>query len=346
MGASPKTSDLAIGSLVCGLLGFLWLPALIGVILGIMAIRQVNRSNGTVGGKGLAIGGLVVSSLALAGTTVAILFFVMLDNSLSGAKMKANRVKCKNNLKTIHQAMIAFGGDIEESSPHLFHVLGGNDHWLAKANGYNSNDDVYDVERWMGAFTMRKNLNETKTLVSPLDAKAIAAHDRFSMKHFAEAREKPLHIPRGVQSYAIAMQGDLKASETVLAMTRNISDAGEGDRENYIRAWGGRNDREIWKYPPEDRSYDRHKGAAHITGRGNKQYDSKFIGQGDSESDIDKFGIEHLETGQGNWITAGGATSGGSEAEFNMQLNAAEDSFPEGDAISTGLNLIILRPHQ
>jgi len=39
VGASPKTSDLAIGSLVCGLLGFLWLPALIGVILGIMAIR-------------------------------------------------------------------------------------------------------------------------------------------------------------------------------------------------------------------------------------------------------------------------------------------------------------------
>ena len=70
--------------------------------------------------SGLAIGGLVVSSLALAGTTVAILFFVMLDNSLSGAEMKANREKCKNNLNTIQQAMNARSGDIEGCTPHLW----------------------------------------------------------------------------------------------------------------------------------------------------------------------------------------------------------------------------------
>ena len=63
--ARAKTSGFAIASLVCGLLGFLILPALAGLILGIMAIRQVNRSNGAIGGKGLAIGGVVVSSLAM-----------------------------------------------------------------------------------------------------------------------------------------------------------------------------------------------------------------------------------------------------------------------------------------
>ena len=52
-----------------------------------------------------------------------------------------------------------------------------------------------------------------------------------------------------------------------------------------------------------------------------------------------------LETGQANWVTAGGSVAGGSEADFNTQLNAAEDSFKEGDAIATGLNLTVLRPH-
>ena len=58
--AQPKTSGLAIASLVCGILGIcLALPAPVGLILGIMAIRQINSSAGTIGGKGLAIGGLV-----------------------------------------------------------------------------------------------------------------------------------------------------------------------------------------------------------------------------------------------------------------------------------------------
>ena len=48
--------------------------------------------------------------------------------------------------------------------------------------------------------------------------------------------------------------------------------------------------------------------------------DLKFIGQGDSESDIDKFSIEHLEADQGNRVTTDGATSGGSESEFFDQL--------------------------
>ena len=42
---------------------------------------------------------------------------------------------------------------------------------------------------------------------------------------------------------------------------------------------------------------------------------------------------------------AGGAVAGGSEADFNTQLNAAEDSYKEGDAIATGLNLTVLRPN-
>ena len=52
-----------------------------------------------------------------------------------------------------------------------------------------------------------------------------------------------------------------------------------------------------------------------------------------------------LETDQANWVIASGAVAGGSAADFNTQLNSAEDSFKEGDAIATGLDLTVLRPH-
>lgn len=54
----PKTNGLAIGSLVssffCGLLG---------IILGIIAISQINKSN--EGGKGLAIAGIAIGAVSI-----------------------------------------------------------------------------------------------------------------------------------------------------------------------------------------------------------------------------------------------------------------------------------------
>jgi len=66
-GAAPKTSGLAIASLVTGLAGFC-IPivgGIVGIILAVVALRQIGRSGGAVGGKGLAIGGLVVSVVTL-----------------------------------------------------------------------------------------------------------------------------------------------------------------------------------------------------------------------------------------------------------------------------------------
>ena len=40
--------------------------------------------------------------------------------ALAKAKSKANRVKCKNNLKTIQGAFNAFSGDIDGGTPHLY----------------------------------------------------------------------------------------------------------------------------------------------------------------------------------------------------------------------------------
>jgi prepilin-type N-terminal cleavage/methylation domain-containing protein len=262
--------------------------------------------------------------------------------ALAKAKSKANRVKCKNNLKTIQGAFNAFSGDIDGGTPHLYGgFAGGTGAAQARALGYQHYDDAYECKQWFNPYTIRKNLQGYATMGSPLDQKTIAQQRRNGVKTFDEYKERNnLWHNEKLNSYALAMQGDLKSGETVMATTRNLRSASAGDRRAYVKAWGGRNDNEHWKYPNEDRAWWAYWGfQANIRGAGNKQYDASFYGPGNQRHSMG------LETGQANWVTAGGAVAGGSDADFNTQLNAAEDSFKEGDAIATGLNLTVLRPH-
>jgi len=62
--ASPKTSGLAIASLICGIAGLLTcgVGAAVGLVLGIVALVKISHSQGRMGGQGLAIAGVVVSA--------------------------------------------------------------------------------------------------------------------------------------------------------------------------------------------------------------------------------------------------------------------------------------------
>jgi len=71
------TSGLAIGSLVASLVPFMLLGQITGLVLGILALRKIKQSQGTIGGKGFAIAGVVISSLILVFIIGVIVLFVM-----------------------------------------------------------------------------------------------------------------------------------------------------------------------------------------------------------------------------------------------------------------------------
>jgi hypothetical protein len=76
-----QTSTLAIVSLVSGIVSWFLLPligAVIAVITGHMARREIRDSLGALTGDGLALAGLILGYLQLALTVLGVCFFIAL----------------------------------------------------------------------------------------------------------------------------------------------------------------------------------------------------------------------------------------------------------------------------
>jgi prepilin-type processing-associated H-X9-DG protein len=111
-----KTSGLAIASLVLGILGVFTcgVTALIGLVLGIIAMIKVKQSRGVLSGGGIALAGTIVSAIFV---FMIPIFAAMLLPALAAAKQKAQSINCISNVKGLAFAVRMYADENQNHYP-------------------------------------------------------------------------------------------------------------------------------------------------------------------------------------------------------------------------------------
>jgi len=73
-GSGSKTNGMAVASLVCGITGFFCgVTAVLAIIFGFVAKRQISESGGVQGGNGMATAGIVIGFVVVGLVIISII---------------------------------------------------------------------------------------------------------------------------------------------------------------------------------------------------------------------------------------------------------------------------------
>jgi len=111
-----KTSGLAIASLVLAILSpfTCMISAIPAVILAIVALVKISKSQGRLKGNGLAVAGLAVPFVVL--PVIGILMGILMP-ALARVRQVAFRQVCATNMSNLGKAMLIYAGDYDEKYP-------------------------------------------------------------------------------------------------------------------------------------------------------------------------------------------------------------------------------------
>src|SRR5882724_3958753 len=118
------TNGLAIGSLICGILFFIFPSALVAIILGHISRSQIRRSQGRQTGSGMALAGLILGYLGISFIPILIIAAIAIPNLLR-AKMAANEASAVGALRTYNTAMVVYATQCPKNGyPQIAENLG------------------------------------------------------------------------------------------------------------------------------------------------------------------------------------------------------------------------------
>jgi hypothetical protein len=127
---AEKTSGLATASLIFGI-PFLFFPfPIVAVVFGHVSLSQIKKSAGRLGGKGLAIAGLVLGYLGIAMIPLTLIIAAIAIPNLLRARMAANESSALYSLRTINTAQVSYQANFGQKigyAPDL-QSLGGFQH--------------------------------------------------------------------------------------------------------------------------------------------------------------------------------------------------------------------------
>jgi type IV pilus assembly protein PilA len=107
MTGEAQTSGKAIASLICGVFFFVLPSAIVAVIMGHLSLSDIRRSAGRLGGRGLAITGLVFGYAGLSFIPVLIIAAIAIPN-LIRAKIAANEASAVGSVRLTNMACVRY----------------------------------------------------------------------------------------------------------------------------------------------------------------------------------------------------------------------------------------------
>jgi type IV pilus assembly protein PilA len=118
---NQETSGKAIASLVCGILFFFLPSAIAAVIMGHLSLSDIRRSAGRLGGRGMAIAGLVLGYAGLAIIPILIIAAIAIPNLLR-SRMAANEASAVGSLRTINTACVTYATEYKSFPSSLLNL--------------------------------------------------------------------------------------------------------------------------------------------------------------------------------------------------------------------------------
>lgn len=135
-----QTSGKAIASLVFGLFIFFFPFSIVAVILGHLSLSEIRKSTGRLTGDGIAMAGLVMGYLGVAGVPIMLILAAIAIPNLLRARMAANESSAVASVRTINTAEMSYASEHPASGytcafSDLSHYVG-SDLASGPKNGY------------------------------------------------------------------------------------------------------------------------------------------------------------------------------------------------------------------